>query len=253
MRLEPCGGNPIISSISTIRNATSKHQMASPVLNQRTYRLTQIPAQACCEDVRRLFPSNTRETIQHLSIARSVGSSVYQVSTITFEKEPAFLASLPYKHGSLLTAHVPNIQEEYSHVWIDAHFHGFTRLNDLPNEREAVEYAIRCSSESQDRRSDQASIIALTGLGGKAFTSWQCHDGSMWLRDHLPSKLPDCRVAIYGYSSDVGNSDSVSTLPEMAEMFLLDLLNYRKLGSPGNDSKVSFNEILSDKCHSPSD
>jgi hypothetical protein len=85
---------------------------------------------------------------------------------------------------------------------------------------------------------DQASIIALTGLGGKAFASWQCYDGSMWLRDHVPLDISNSRISIYGYSSDVGNSDSVSTLAEMTETFVMDLINYRRLGPLGPANKV---------------
>lgn len=85
---------------------------------------------------------------------------------------------------------------------------------------------------------DLASIIALTGLGGKAFASWQCYDGSMWLRDHVPLDISNSRISIYGYSSDVGNSDSISTLSEMTETFVMDLVNYRRLEPLGHAIKV---------------
>ena len=78
-----------------------------------------------------------------------------------------------------------------------------------------------------------SSIVAVTGLGGKPFASWQCYDGSMWLRDHVPSDIPNARISIYGYYSDVGDSDSISTLSEIAETFVLDLREYRRVGSAG--------------------
>ncbi|KAI1440190.1 hypothetical protein F5Y02DRAFT_423283 [Annulohypoxylon stygium] len=81
-------------------------------------------------------------------------------------------------------------------------------------------------------------IVAITGLGGKAFTSWQCYDGSMWLRDHVPLDIPNSRVLIYGYSSDVGNTDSITTLSEITENFIMDLVSYR-LGSPSQTNKRS--------------
>jgi hypothetical protein len=62
----------------------------------------------------------------------------------------------------------------------------------------------------------------------------------MWLRDHVPTRIPNARVSLYGYSSEVGVSDSISTLSEMSEAFLMDLVNWRGLGSLGDPSKVSL-------------
>ncbi|KAI0098562.1 hypothetical protein GGR51DRAFT_538192 [Nemania sp. FL0031] len=196
--------------------------MASPILPQRTYRLSQIPDETTPEEIRQIFPSSVRNTIQYLSLARALGSGMpnSQVSTVTFETEPAILTPLPNKHGSLLSELVSDIPKKYCRIWIDAHFHGFTPLNNPTDEHDVVD------------------IIALTGLGGKAFASWQCYDGSMWLRDHMPLDISNSRISIYGYSSEVGNSDSISTLSEMAEAFVTDLVNYRRLEPLGYVNKV---------------
>ncbi|KFX88590.1 hypothetical protein O988_08962 [Pseudogymnoascus sp. VKM F-3808] len=195
--------------------------MASPVLPQRTYRLSQIPGGTTTEEIRQSFPSQVRRTIQFLSLASALDFTApdKQVSTITFETEPSLLASLPYKTGSLLSALIGDVDDKLSKTWIDSHFHGFTALNNAVDEHEAVD------------------VIALTGLGGKAFASWQCYDGSMWLRDHVPIDIPNSRISIYGYSSDVGNIDSISTLSEITEIFILDLLEYRRLGTTGHACK----------------
>ena len=60
----------------------------------------------------------------------------------------------------------------------------------------------------------------------------------MWLRDHVPLDIPNSRVSIYGYSSDIGNSDSTSTLSEITEKFVLDLMDYRRPGPLGYANKV---------------
>ncbi len=124
--------------------------MASPILSQRTYRLSQIPDGTTTEEIRQLFPSHVRDTIQHLSLARALGStgSDNQVSTVTFEREPPVLEPLPYKFGSLLSAPLSGVPEKFSRVWIDAHFHGFTTLNNPADEREAVEYVRVCANPS---------------------------------------------------------------------------------------------------------
>ncbi len=60
----------------------------------------------------------------------------------------------------------------------------------------------------------------------------------MWLRDHAPMGIANARISIYGYSSDVGASDSISTLSEMTEAFVMDLVNCRSLGPLGHTGKV---------------
>lgn len=119
--------------------------MASPILSQRTYRLSQIPDGTNTEEIRQIFPSHVRDTIQYLSLARALDSTApnNQVSTVTFEREPPILAPLPYKFGSLLSALVCDVQKKFSHIWIDAHFLGFTTMNNPADEHEAVEYAVQ--------------------------------------------------------------------------------------------------------------
>ena len=116
--------------------------MASPILSQRTYRLSQIPGGITTEDIRQIFPSQARDTIQFLSLASALDFTApeKQVSTVTFETEPPILASLPYKTGSLLSALIGDVDHKLSHVWVDAHFHGFTALNNVVNAHEVVEY-----------------------------------------------------------------------------------------------------------------
>ncbi len=65
----------------------------------------------------------------------------------------------------------------------------------------------------------------------------------MWLRDHIPLGIANARISIYGYSSDVGNSDSISTLSEMTEAFVMDLVNYRSLGPLGRADKVRLSKF----------
>ncbi|KAI0437247.1 hypothetical protein F4803DRAFT_539552 [Xylaria telfairii] len=194
--------------------------MASPILPHRTYRLSGIPEGTTPDEIRHIFSPEVRATIQHISLALSLDSLApnNQVSTVTFRTEPLAFADLSYKYGCLLSTLLSDVQPNFSNVWVDAHFHGFTTMSTPVDEARAVD------------------IIALTGLGGKAFASWQCYDGSMWLRDHVPLDIPNSRISIYGYSSDVGNTDSVSTLQEMTESFLLNLINYRRLGplTPGS-------------------
>ncbi|KAL5360970.1 hypothetical protein BJX96DRAFT_175795 [Aspergillus floccosus] len=71
-------------------------------------------------------------------------------------------------------------------ISFDCHFFGFTQLY-APDENKPV----------------VADIIAITGLDGHAYGSWQGRGnlGRMWLRDFLSEDLPQCRTMIYGYNS----------------------------------------------------
>ena len=229
--------------------------MASPILSQRTYRLSRIPKGATTDEIRELFPPNVKSNIQYFSLARSPSSTNRdsQVATVTFKREPAIFESLPFKFGSLLSVPLGGVSAKFQHIWVDTHFHGFTALNDPFDEQEVVEY-VRCLRLDyllcQDKKKDEMnrangfySIVALTGLGGKAFASWQCYDGSMWLRDDLPMTVPNARISLYGYSSEVGVSDSISTLSEMSEAFVMDLVNWRGLRSLHYSGKVRLSDL----------
>ena len=45
----------------------------------------------------------------------------------------------------------------------------------------------------------------------------------MWLRDALPKHLPQLRVWIYGYDSNLQDSESIGDVYEYAESFRRDL------------------------------
>lgn len=74
----------------------------------------------------------------------------------------------------------------------------------------------------------RSSIIAVTGLGGRPFGSWQCiDDGSMWLQDAVPRAIPTARVLIYGYESKTVGFDSHATLNDFGDHFLQSLITSR--------------------------
>lgn len=80
------------------------------------------------------------------------------------------------------------------------------------------------------------SIVAVTGLGGRPFGSWQCvDDGSMWLQDAIPRAIPAARVLIYGYESKTVGLDSHANLNDFAAQFLHSLMA----------SRMSFMETVS--------
>lgn len=83
-------------------------------------------------------------------------------------------------------------------------------------------------------------IVAIHGLNGDAYTTWQHENGTLWLRDLLPSALPGSRVFTYGYPSELFWSNSVAKLRDYSG----NLLNSLKAVSEGKQRPIIF------VCHS---
>jgi hypothetical protein len=66
-------------------------------------------------------------------------------------------------------------------------------------------------------------VIAIHGLNGDAFSTWQHDNGTLWLRDLLPDKLPGARIYTYGYPSDLLFSKSIANIKDYARGLLDDL------------------------------
>ncbi|KAG9660559.1 hypothetical protein KCU64_g3120, partial [Aureobasidium melanogenum] len=77
-------------------------------------------------------------------------------------------------------------------------------------------------------------IVAVPGLGTKAELTFRskpredmvCDD--IWLRDYLPSYIKDARVLLYGYNSQVPNSNSAADYRDMASTLLQKLCLIRE-------------------------
>ncbi|CAG7933712.1 unnamed protein product [Penicillium olsonii] len=93
----------------------------------------------------------------------------------------------------------------------DCHFFGFTQLY-TSDEKEPV----------------VADIIAIAGLDGHAYGSWQGRGnlGRMWLRDFLSKDLPQCRTMIYGYNSKL-SSHGVDTILDYGRELMEEIKKIR--------------------------
>jgi hypothetical protein len=76
------------------------------------------------------------------------------------------------------------------------------------------------------------SIVALHGLNGHAYRSWEHRDNDggsfMWLRDSLPEHIPDARIMIYGYNANVLSDVSTGRIRTYSETFLEKLRHIRE-------------------------
>jgi hypothetical protein len=71
------------------------------------------------------------------------------------------------------------------------------------------------------------SIIAITGLAGHAFGSWQNREThAMWLYDFLPKHFTSVRIMTYGYNSNLLEPNG-ARLTDHKKRFLQELSNAR--------------------------
>ncbi|KAL4736259.1 hypothetical protein BDV11DRAFT_173082 [Aspergillus similis] len=96
-------------------------------------------------------------------------------------------------------------------ISFDSHFFGFTQLYALLEEEPVA-----------------ADIIAIAGLDGHAYGSWQGRGnlGRMWLRDFLSKDLPQCRTMIYGYNSKL-SSHGIDTILDYGRELMEEIKQVR--------------------------
>jgi protein SERAC1 len=80
-----------------------------------------------------------------------------------------------------------------------------------------------------------SSIIAIHGLDGHPQKSWTAPNGTLWLRDLLPEKLPQARILTYGYDAYTRGREQLAdeSVYALAQKLLADLATER------HDSNVS--------------
>jgi protein SERAC1 len=82
---------------------------------------------------------------------------------------------------------------------------------------------------------DLFSIIAIHGLDGHPQKSWTAPNGTLWLRDLLPEKLPQARILTYVYDAYTRGREQLAdeSVYALAQKLLADLATER------HDSNVS--------------
>ncbi len=57
------------------------------------------------------------------------------------------------------------------------------------------------------------SIIAVHGLAGGRISTWtDTKTGKMWLRDFLPSNIPEARIITFGYQANPQSREQLGIL-----------------------------------------
>ena len=92
---------------------------------------------------------------------------------------------------------------------------------------------IELTSDGEEKSID---VVAVHGLQGDPFTTWESKDGGTWLEDILPKEVPSARIMTFGYDSIVAFSTTVSTIDDKARA-LLNYLSQKRLGLPAESSR----------------
>ena len=80
-------------------------------------------------------------------------------------------------------------------------------------------------------------VVAVHGLQGDAYKTWEHDNGSLWLRDFLPADIPHALIMTFGYNSTIAFSKSVAKIEDKA-LELLNLLSAKRSSTaPGSLSR----------------
>lgn len=86
--------------------------------------------------------------------------------------------------------------------------------------------------DKPDDEDDVIDIVAVHGLGGHYEKTWtpnsETPQQQNWLKDLLPSRVPNARVMSFGYNSAVAFSKSVGDISTFAEQLLNKVIQKRR-------------------------
>lgn len=172
------------------------------------YRVSGLPPARSIEDTAGLLErspdtSSEKSGLQITSLAEDCYQSNRQVATLTFSKTPESLLALNDENQwaiKLLDKDYVSDTGRNEALIFDTHFCGLTPLNTVGT------------------TADSTDCIVVCGLGTNAFGTFKEKGGSyMWLRDSLPSDLPNMRVLLYGYKSELRDSYSNQNVSIIAD------------------------------------
>ena len=227
----------ILTSLLTLfclcPSAREAHQAKEPaaIITEKTYRVRGIPDTCATGSAENLLRSilEKHEINLHFkaySLAYDPSEEPTKVATVTIRGDPTDLChSFPIPEERLSDA---NRKLGQLKIMIDDDFVGFTPLNAIETSEHMIELVnISCQKVVS---AHTGSCIAISGLGGHAFGSFKEKKGEhMWLRDSLPHHIPGLRVFIYGYPSQICQSNSHLELEGISTTFMVALRAIRRV------------------------
>jgi len=143
--------------------------------------------------------------VQSVAAAPGVFGDTSRTATLQMRSVPKCLRDDPAAQEWAFP--IPDGPPNSDVVALDIHFQGITVLYDPP--------------PSQHR----ADCIAISGLASHPFGSWQPPGDRtfMWIRDAIPTVLPEVRTIVYGYDSELTDSRSFQSISDIARALVLHL------------------------------
>ena len=92
-------------------------------------------------------------------------------------------------------------------------------------------------------KSSKVDVVAVHGLEGNLFKTWQHENQGMWLKDFLPRKFEQSKIMTFGYNSKI-RSNSVAGIQDVASALLQSLYLER------NEDETSLGRPIVFICHS---
>ncbi|EXM21692.1 hypothetical protein FOTG_10619 [Fusarium oxysporum f. sp. vasinfectum 25433] len=182
--------------------------------SHKNFRLRGIPLEyetrsEVCSLIQKTLALETNDRPTVYSLARSPTHPDSKIATLSFDTIPDCLSDRSKDEWSYSLSDGNDIDFGRS-LAFDTHFTGFTPFH---------------RTSDNDCNID---FIAVCGLGGHALGSFKEKNGRfVWLRDALPSDIPNARILTYGYNSQLLGSESFQSLTDLGRTLQVDLEDIR--------------------------
>ncbi|RKK67319.1 hypothetical protein BFJ69_g14612 [Fusarium oxysporum] len=187
--------------------------------SHKNFRLRGIPLEyetrnEVCSLVQKTLALEPSASPTIYSLARSPTHPNSKTATLSFPSIPDCLSDRSRVEWSFELSEDNDIDFGRS-LAFDTHFTGFTPFH---------------RTSDKDCHID---VIAVCGLGGHALGSFKEKNGRfVWLRDALPSDIPNARILTYGYNSQLVGSESFQSLTDLGRTLQVDLEDIRDPDQP---------------------
>ncbi|KAM5362835.1 hypothetical protein ACJA88_002343 [Fusarium oxysporum] len=182
--------------------------------SHKNFRLRGIPHEyetrgEVCSLIQKIFALEPNASPTVYSLALSPTDRNSKIATLSFPSIPDCLSDRLKTEWNFNLSEGADIDFGRSLVF-DTHFTGFTPFH---------------RASDKDCHID---VIAVCGLGGHALGSFKEKNGRfVWLRDALPSDIPNARIFTYGYNSQLVDSQSFQSLTDLGRALQVDLEDIR--------------------------
>ncbi|KAG5753803.1 hypothetical protein H9Q70_003566 [Fusarium xylarioides] len=197
----------------------------------KNFRLRGIPHECetrseVCSLIQKTLALEPNDSPTVYSLAYSPTDPNSKIATLSFHSIPDCLSDRSKVEWSFNLSDDNDIDFSRS-LAFDTHFTGFTPFH-------------RASDEDC-----YIDLVAVCGLGGHALGSFKEKNGRfVWLRDALPSDIPNARILTYGYDTKLSRSNAFQNLTDLGRALKIDLEDIRVFDQafPPISSKINVYE-----------